>query len=180
MQETEWIPIDGTLSSGKTSVIEELKRMGFRTVKEAARTIIDEGLARGLAMDEIRRSEIEFNLAILARKIKTEKELPPGERIFLDRGIPSSIGYLRVHGDKSRAAIEASFTRRYKKVFIADPLPMALDEARKKDFMLVEQFHTEILRGYREVDYDPIIIPVFEGTKEEGVRQRVQFILERL
>jgi predicted ATPase len=125
-----WYVITGAFSSGKSTLLRELAARGHRTVPEAARVLIDQEMALGKALAEIRGDEAAFQRQVLAMKIQTEASLPPGDTIFFDRGIPDSVAYLELGGFDAAGAREASRGRVYRRVFILDPLPFQADYAR--------------------------------------------------
>ena len=176
---TQWFVIDGIMSSGKSTLIRQFRRKGFKMIPEAARAIIVEGRKAGKSIEEIRVDELTFNRAILARKILTEATLPTSEVIGLDRGIPSSMAYYRAHGFDPTEAIEACFTRKYRTVFIMEPLPLTVDYART-DHQIAERLHPLMIGAYEAVGYTPILVPTFSTDKAVSIRERVRFITERL
>ena len=93
MSQSQWIIITGSTSSGKSTLIEELAKQGHKTVPEMARVVIDEKIAQGESINEIRSDEGLFQKEVFERKLKLEKKLPREERLFFDRGIPDSLAY---------------------------------------------------------------------------------------
>ncbi len=59
MRMTRWHVITGAPCSGKTTVIRDLERRGFRVVHETARAWIEEELQKGRTMAEIRRDPLQ-------------------------------------------------------------------------------------------------------------------------
>ncbi|MGE0084840.1 MAG: AAA family ATPase, partial [Desulfococcaceae bacterium] len=114
---TNWYVITGAPCSGKTTVICELERMGYRVVHEAARAYIDSQLQKGRSMDNIRGNALEMQQAILCQKLKNEAHLPDTELIFLDRGIPDSIAYYHLSGLNAEEPVKHSRAVHYKKIF---------------------------------------------------------------
>jgi predicted ATPase len=182
-QDTQWVVIDGPPSSGKTTIINRLKRRGFMVVKEAARAIINEGRARGKSIEEIRVSEVAFNRKILARQIANERRRSPHKKWILDSGIPKSIVYFTIYGVDIQQVIDASFTRRYRIVFMLRPLPWKADYGRtEKNPAVVRKLRSFSFRrqAYERVGYRPITVPVFCNDRRENIERRLRFIEERL
>ena len=98
MRLTNWCVITGAPCSGKTSVVNELERRGYKVVHETARAYIDQQLAAGRRLDQIKADELAFENHILNAKLAIESSLPANETIFFDRGIPDSIAYFKLAG----------------------------------------------------------------------------------
>lgn len=96
MRRTNWCVITGAPCSGKTSVVKELERRGYQVVHESARAYIDQQLAAGKRLDQIKADERTFENHILNAKRAIESTLPPEETIFFDRGLPDSIAYFKL------------------------------------------------------------------------------------
>ena len=75
MTQTNWHVITGGPGTGKTLLINMLAKLGYATVSEAAREIIDHGLAKGQTLQQIRGNEQEWQSKILAHILKTESNL---------------------------------------------------------------------------------------------------------
>ena len=122
-RQTRWCVVTGAPCSGKTTIIHALKKRGCRVVPEAARTFINDQLARGLSFMEIRSNALVFERHILMKKIQTERQLPVDETIFLDRAIPDSIAYFLHAGLDPNEPTKASQIFKYWGVFFLDRLP---------------------------------------------------------
>jgi len=53
---SKWYVITGGPSSGKSTVLSCLEKMDYRIIPEAARVLIDEEMAKGKTLEEIRKS----------------------------------------------------------------------------------------------------------------------------
>lgn len=171
---TQWIVITGAPCSGKTTVIRELERRGWRVVHETARRYIEEELARGRSLNQIRGSDpLAFQREILRRKAVIEEGLPPEERVFLDRGVPDSVGYYRLSGLDDREPQALGHRFRYHRVFLFERLPVATDEVRDENEATAARLDALIRAAYAEAGYAPVIVPVLP------VERRVRFVLDR-
>jgi predicted ATPase len=131
MTNNNWYVITGAPHSGKTSVIELLEKEGFRVEYEIARVYIDNEIAKGRTIEDIRKDELEFQKGILDMKIEIERKLPKDEIIFFDRAIPDSDAYYELCGFSGDKHLEESLAKsKYKKVFLFDLLPYKKDYAR--------------------------------------------------
>lgn len=93
-----WYVITGGPSSGKTTLLERLHDLGYNTVPEAARVLIDEYEAKGIPAKDLRKDERLFQQRVLQMKLKIEEETPRDRVVFFDRGVPDSIGYFLAYG----------------------------------------------------------------------------------
>lgn len=113
---SNWYVITGGPSSGKTTLIKELSKLGFITCPEAARILIDKGIKNGKSVKEIRGDEAEFQKRVLKMKIEKEKKMPRNKIVFFDRAIPDSIAYYQIFGLDSKKILKfcpKKDTRRY-------------------------------------------------------------------
>ncbi len=170
---TSWVVITGAPSSGKTTTVNNLKSRGFSIIPEAADELRREGRQR--------TDEVEFNHAVLARKVENEDRLDPKVLIFLDRGIPDTIAYARYYGEDDLYAREASQERRYQRVFVLDQLAgYETTKTRIEEREFAEKMDKLLYQAYRDLGYDAIRVPVFSRNQEESLRRRSEFILMHL
>jgi predicted ATPase len=170
-----WYVITGAPSSGKTTLIDALSSRGHQTVPEAARTVIDEYLARGRIFYEIRADEEAFQWEVLVRKQDVESTLPSGSLIFFDRGIPDTIAYYKACGLRQRAGLdEAMAASHYRRVFLLDPLDLEPDYARVENLDLAQRIDQELERAYRALGLEILRVPVLAPD------ERLQLVLDNL
>jgi predicted ATPase len=175
MIDTNWHVITGGPSSGKTKIIERLAFLGYLTVPEAARILIDNERSKGRTTEEIRADEAEFQRIVLQMKIDVENRMPPNQIIFFERGIPDSIAYYKVCGVNTESAIRASQKRRYKMIFLLEQLPFEKDYARVEDEKLANELSQLIHDSYSELGYNVIRVPLIKP-----IDRRVEFILSKI
>src|SRR5271168_4420848 len=90
--------VTGGPGSGKSTLIEDLAKLGVATMPEAGRTIIQDQLAiGGNALPWADR--MAFAELMLAWELRSYRaaQAQPGPVVF-DRGVPDLIGYLRLCG----------------------------------------------------------------------------------
>jgi predicted ATPase len=172
MRRTNWCVITGAPCSGKTSVVDELERRGYKVVHESARAYIDQQLAAGRRLDRIKADERAFENHILNAKLAIESSLPPKETIFLDRGIPDSIAYFKLAGLDPARPIKKSSLFRYRRIFFFKRLGFLEDRVRSEDEETADRLDSLIRESYRGLGYEIIQVPVF------SVKKRVEFILK--
>ncbi len=170
MEETKRIILTGGPSCGKTTVLNYLVQKGYTCIPETAREVLDE--------KRIDPSTPEFQLEIFKRQLEKEKNY----RGFFDRSALEGIAYSRkISGYVPKEIESFYFPGRYSSVFLLERLPFKQDGTRtEKNDVEAEEVHQQIVQAYQEKGYDLISVPVFQGTLEESVERRANFILEKL
>ena len=170
-----WYVITGVPSSGKTTLLEVLEKKGYKVFYEWARILIDREMKKGKTLKEIRKDEVAFQREVLKLKIDFEKKLSLRQLVFMERGIPDSIAYMKMCGvTKDKVLEKAVKTCHYKKVFLLDPIKYALDYARtesQEEAMLIDDL---LEKSYTDLDIEVVRIP------KMFVSKRVNFILKHL
>lgn len=166
--------LTGGPGSGKTTLIEALKSAGLGTAPEAGRGIIRDQAAIGgqaLPWDD-RALFAELMLSWELRSWHAARE-EPGP-VFFDRGIPDTIGYLRLCGlpvpdHVKRAAESFRYARR---VFVAPPWPgiFSQDDERKQTFEEAVRTFESVTDTYAELGYELALLPL------ASVEERMRFI----
>ncbi|MDB5265203.1 MAG: hypothetical protein JWN64_774 [Parcubacteria group bacterium] len=173
--ENHWQVITGGPCSGKTTLVNELASRGYQTVTESAREYIASELAKGVPMEVLRADQALLQSGIFDLKLIKEDAAPREGVVFLDRGLPDTRAYCRVHAvSESELMAKAIETARYENVFVLDSLPMLQDEIRTESEEEKKILHESTLNVYKELGFNIISVPV--GTIEE----RVDFVLSRL
>lgn len=164
LEQTNWHVITGGPGTGKTLLINMLAERGFHTVPEAARAIIDEGLAKGLTLEQIRGNENAWQAKILRRILDTEAAINPSALTFFDRGAHDGLAFLDVKevepGDYWRELTDNERNPYYRTVFLLEPLPeFEHDYARTENAEITNRL-TEITNNvYSKFGMEPIRIP---------------------
>jgi len=174
MRDTCWNVITGAPCSGKTSVIEALARMGHPIIPESARLFIEEELAKGRGIEEIRGDDLAFQNAILNRKRVVEEACPADAPAFLDRAIPDSIAYFQLSGLPIDRPLALSRDVRYRRIFFFERLPIKTDRARVEDDHTAALLDRLLREAYGMLGYPLIWVPV------SSVMERAAFILSRI
>jgi predicted ATPase len=172
--QTNWHVITGTPCCGKTTLIDQLTDKGFRTVPEAARQYFEREVAKGRTIGEIRGDRAALTLRLTDMMLRSESGLRANDVIFLDRGFPDALAFLRVAGLNPNAFLSECFHHRYASVFMLDRLPAEMDGVRVDDDAtrgLLGEWH---VRDYCALGYSVVRVPVLSPEK------RLAFVLERL
>lgn len=174
--QTNWVAITGAPSSGKTSVIDELARSGYAVQPEIARAYIEEKLAAGLSLDDVRGPlhVQRMQQEIFARAMAAEDNEEPERLLFLDRGLPDLLAYYRLVGLDTAPVAAALRHFRYRAVFQLDRLPVQHDDVRSEDDAAAQQLGEMFAADYAAAGYDVVHVPVMP------VGARCDFILRKL
>lgn len=180
MQDRNFYVITGGPCAGKTTLINELSRLGFDTVEEDARKIIKEEVETGRDGVPWKDKERYAKLMLEASADSYDKiaaENNPGI-VFFDRGILDAICYMDMenillpewarHGAETRPCC--------KNVFILPPWKeiYETDSERKQDWNEAESTFSRMRDTYQGFGYNVIEVPF--GSAEA----RAKFILEQI
>lgn len=174
MELNNWYVITGGPSSGKTTVLNELAKLGYTIYPEAARVFIDEEIAKGKSIKEIRGNEAKFQKKILKIKIDIEKTAPKDKIVFFDRAIPDSIAYYQICGLDPKKVFKSCRRKVYRKIFFLEQLPFDQDYARAEDGKTIKKLNKLLKESYENLGYKVIDIPAI------SVVERVKRILKEI
>lgn len=172
-----WFVLTGGPSSGKTTLINELTKLGYVAVPEAARLYFESRLARGQSIEDIRADEKYCQEEICRLKIYIENLQPKLPITFFDRGMQDTLAYMRYYNYPIDPWIyEACDQADYQKIFLLEPLDtFEKDEVRSTEPDNFAQEITSLLReAYEETDQAVELVPVMP------VADRLQYILDRI
>lgn len=168
-----WYVMTGGTSSGKTTLLEKLEKLGYYVVKEASRVLIDECRAKGISTKELRKDEGSFQQRVLQIKLEIEEKTPKDRVVFFERAIPDSIAYYKVCGLDAQE-IEKISRNRYKKIFFLEQLPFQQDYARTEDETTVRKLNQLLLKSYKNLGYEVVFVPAV------SIEERLKLVLAHL
>lgn len=166
----------GGPGAGKTTLIGALAYAGFTVAAEAGRQVIlDQQAQDGTALPWVDRNA--FAQAMLAHDLESYARLRGATGpVFCDRGIPDTIGYLRLEGltvpeTMWRTAREHPYQPR---VFICPPWRAiyATDSERRQTWDVAERTYEAMVAVYMELGYTLVEVP------RAPVDTRVRFVRE--
>lgn len=170
--------LTGGPGAGKTTLLDALAVAGHSVAPEAGRAIIRDQLAiDGPALpwrDPALFAELMLNFDLRSHAEAQGSTAP----VFFDRGVPDSIGYLRLCGLPVPDHVDrAAHAFRYARiVFIAPPWReiYAQDAERRQDFAEAERTYEAVTAAYREQGYELVELP------RADVGTRVAFVLKHV
>lgn len=171
--------ITGSPSSGKTTIVNILKKIGFSVVPETARNVILSRKSRGLDNNE---SSIDLQLDILKQQLAYEdtvvaKDIP----IFFDRGIPDALSYLKILGAFPNLISRESLINRYDKIFFLESLPIENDGIRETNPEKVQMLNQALREVYEDLGYTLVNVPSFSGRDQPtSTALRLQLIFSHI
>jgi predicted ATPase len=170
--------LTGGPGAGKTTLIDALKARGFATTKEAGRGVIREQVQCGGEdlpwIDRERFAERMFEWELGSYR-QAKRQTGP---VFFDRGLPDTIGYLRLEALEVPAWMEEEAWRlRYNPtVFIAPPWKeiYGADEERRQSWQVAVRTFETMARTYQDFDYRLLELPL------RSVAERTEFVISAI
>ncbi|OIQ49013.1 hypothetical protein BerOc1_00932 [Pseudodesulfovibrio hydrargyri] len=178
MMRNGYVVFTGGPGSGKSTVIEALRRLGHACSGEKGRRIIQEELGRsGDALPW--RDKTAFRDRMLEKDFAAYEHYQGYEGpVFFDRGIVDAYGYSLLEGLEITLALRsACASHRYGgPVFIFPPWERIFtnDTERKQDFAEARRTHKAMRKAYGDFGYALTEVP------RAPVEERVRFITRRL
>ncbi|MBA2657340.1 MAG: AAA family ATPase [Tatlockia sp.] len=168
----------GGPGAGKTTVLEELARLGYLVAPEVAREIIKNQHATGGNATHVGDRNTYSDLMFKQSLKDFQDRLSIKQIIFFDRGLPDLYSYMnRFCGEVKAEIIAAIAHYRYNpKVFLFPPWPEIYchDTERKQDFQEAIETYVAVKEGYATCGYQMIEVP------KSSIEKRVLFILKTL
>jgi len=164
--------LTGGPGAGKTTLIRSLAEQGFYTGAEVPRLLIQK-LMQENSQDLPWLNRTAFETRVIIDKIADYQKSPSDRDCFFDRGMPDSIGYMRLDNAVVPSEMDAAArSYRYEVIFMLPPWEEIYvnDNERREDFQKAERIYGLLCGVYKDYGYEPIIVP--KGSREE----RLEFI----
>lgn len=167
--------LTGGPGSGKTTLVNALKSRGMATTEEAGRGVIREELENdGDALPWVNPTHFAERMFEWELRSYRFAERTSGP-VFFDRGLPDTIGYLRLEGFPVPSSMEEEAWRlRYnRQVIIAPPWKDIYDrdEERRQSWDVAVRTWEIMAETYEAFDYQLLELP------RASVEDRLEFML---
>ena len=106
--------------------------------------------------------------------LEIERGLAPNEVIFLDRGVPDVMAFVRQFGMDPNEILPDCFHHRYASIFMLDRFPVQQDGVRLEDEADVEYLDEWHVHDYTALGYRVVRVPVLPPE------ERLAFVLGKL
>jgi predicted ATPase len=175
---TRKIVITGGPGTGKSSIINELKKRGHICFDEISRQVTLEARKKGI--EQLFLTEpLLFSELLLKGRLKQFQDADQFKRetIFLDRGLPDVLAYMDYFGTSYPTHfVETCQNNCYDYVFVLAPWQAIFvsDSERYETFEQAERIHQHLLNSYENFGYNLLDVPF------ESIEKRTDFILDAL
>ena len=172
-----WYVMAGGPSSGKTTLVGEMAKLGYVAYPEAVRIIIDREMARGRKLEEIQGTP-ELQKKVFKLQLENEENAPKDKIVFFDRALPEGIAYCRFYGmdvEEYAPPNWPKFKNRYRKIFFCQQLPFDKDQARIEDAKTANELSRLIRAAYVDLDYE-----IIDLAPTPNVSDRVKIVLAEI
>jgi predicted ATPase len=161
---TAWRVVTGAPASGKTTLLRELEKRGYRVVEDAARALLLEDVARGVPKASLREDYRNLQQRVLARTLCTIERLDAQQPVYFDYAVADSLAFLKGAGlPWDDLFVEAAARFEFSAVYVLEPLKIALDRTadpiRTESDTLRGALHTLICEIYTSLGAHPILVP---------------------
>lgn len=175
---TKKVVITGGPGTGKSTLINELRKQGFVCFEEISRQVIIEAQKEGI--DQLfLENPMLFSERLLDGRHQQfiEASAAKSDIVFLDRGVHDVLAYMDFIGDSyPKSFVDICKTSVYDMTFILSPWEAIYksDNERYESFEQALKIHNHLLRTYKSYNYNLVDVPF--GT----VKERTGFILNAL
>ncbi|MBV8047029.1 MAG: AAA family ATPase [Paludibacterium sp.] len=176
---SRFVVISGYSGGGKSTLLAELNRRGYRVVEEPAKRIVSNQLALNGALRpwfEPRVYVLRTLVMALEDIITVQKTAKADEWVFFDRSWTDSVVTYHLLSSEPLSSLLGQLPRNHHRVFLAPPWPeiQPQDATRWYSIESATAEYTQLLEGYPKLGYDVCILP------KTSVAERADFVLHTL
>ncbi|WP_263417103.1 AAA family ATPase [Terriglobus albidus] len=170
-----FVILSGCSGGGKSSLLDQLARRGYRVVEEPGRRIVREETEQGgsaLPWADV----AAFLRRAITISLRDRDAAPSQDWVFFDRGLIDAASALQhVTGEPVLEELGRKH-RYYPQVFLTPPWPeiYSTDAERRHSFDDAIAEYERLLKTYPSLGYKVILLPKI------GIRERADFVLETL
>lgn len=176
MNSSRGVILSGCSGGGKSTLLSELSRLGFATVPEPGRRIVQAELrGDGKALPWVNPAAFAERAIEVAAKDR-DLARKAGAWTFFDRGLVDAAVALE-HATGQPAAITlARFSPYHRRVFLTPPWTEIYERDAERPSRMDEAIaeYERLIVSYEKLGYHPIILP------KVSVPKRVAFVLDHL
>ncbi|MBL4888830.1 MAG: ATP-binding protein [Candidatus Lindowbacteria bacterium] len=171
---TKIFVIAGGPCSGKTTLLEGLKRAGYRIEYETAEQLIKRGLQVGSTVEELRADVVKWQTLVFKEDFLLFSSFESAALVFVDTSFIETYVFTKLSGIQMGPHIDAWLRKfRFGGVFFLDKLERHEQTSiRIEDEETAEDLSRSILGAYQDFGYTPEIIPPV------SVDERIKLILK--
>ena len=170
--------ITGGPGTGKSTIINELIRLGYTCLEEISRQVTLGAKKDGIDQLFLTNPLLFSELLLKGRQQQfLNADMFKSEFVFFDRGLPDVLAYMDFIGDNYPKSFEETCENSaYDAVFILKPWEAiyTLDNERYESFEQALQIHGNLVNTYKKYNYALIDVPF------DTVKNRTDFILKVL
>lgn len=169
--------ITGTSGTGKTSLLNLLRRSGYRCYQEPVRALLTAQLEIGGPALPSKNPDLFIQMMTNQAVSDFEEVKLTNSPTFFDRGIPDIVAYALRFGVQSIDIKSVAESYKYSPVvFMLQPWKeiFVKDRLRGKSFEEYSSFHELLLEIYRQLDYTVLVVPYL------SVEDRLEFVLSHI
>ena len=154
--------IAGGPCSGKTSLIKELNKRGFKTIPETAEQMINAGIKAGITVEKQRQDPVAWQMDLLQRDFSLFDELADKQEVVLtDTSFVETVVFAERAGIEIGPGVQAWLqNKRYRNVFFLTPIEKYnTSTVRMESHNVALQISQQVQDAYRYYGYKLIIVP---------------------
>ena len=169
--------ITGAPGTGKTSIINELKKRGFHCINENSREIINEQLISGGDILPW-KNQVAFENKIANLRTQQYLSSPDDCVCFFDRSVIDGVAYLKTNKLEVTSEIYSNIKKcNYNKLVFYTPIWKKIyrkDNERKEEIEQAIKINNYIISVYQLKGYKMIEIPKI------SIKERANFIISKI